>query len=34
MLYQPSVVDVVVIAFILTDVDGDDDDATPAPCCE
>jgi hypothetical protein len=35
MLYQPSVVDVVVIAFMVTGVDADDDDdATPAPCCE
>jgi hypothetical protein len=34
MLYQPSAVDVVVIAFMLTDVVDADDDAIPAPCCE
>jgi hypothetical protein len=35
MLYQPSVVDVVVIDFMLTDVDADyDDDVIPTPCCE
>jgi hypothetical protein len=35
MLYQPSVVDVVVIAFMLTYVDADDDDdGIRAPCCE
>jgi hypothetical protein len=35
MLYQPSVVDVVVINFMLTNVDVDDyDDDIPAPCCE
>jgi hypothetical protein len=35
MLYQPNVIDVVVINFMLTDVDADDDDdATPTPCCE
>jgi hypothetical protein len=32
MLYQPSVVDVVVIASMLIDVDADDDvDAIPSP---